>query len=169
MNFSARMEKKLPNDIFMLLKDLGREGDRLGHRVFAVGGFVRDFIIGSRNPDIDIVVEGPKGAIRLARKFSPRSGPTFKLYPRFETATMILPGGYRIDLATTRIEHYPAPAALPEIRPGTIEQDTSKPDGTPRKQLDTSLLNRLGWKPKVSLREGLKRAYDDFVAHHTTD
>ena len=45
---------------------------------------------------------------------------------------------------------------------GTIKQDTSKPDGTPRKLLDVSRLHRLGWKARTTLREGIQRAYDDF-------
>ena len=45
---------------------------------------------------------------------------------------------------------------------GRIEFDRSRPDGTPRKLMDVSRLNSLGWKAKVSLRDGLKLAYDDF-------
>ena len=45
---------------------------------------------------------------------------------------------------------------------GTIKQDTSKPDGTPRKLLDVSRLHRLGWKARTTLRDGIQRAYDDF-------
>ena len=45
---------------------------------------------------------------------------------------------------------------------GTIAFDTSKPDGTPRKLLDVSRLTRLGWKPSVSLRNGLELAYGAF-------
>jgi GDP-L-fucose synthase len=45
---------------------------------------------------------------------------------------------------------------------GTIAWDTSKPDGTPQKLLDVSRLSRLGWKPSVSLRQGLELAYGSF-------
>ena len=45
---------------------------------------------------------------------------------------------------------------------GTIAFDPSKPDGTPRKLLDVSRLTRLGWKPSVSLRNGLELAYGAF-------
>lgn len=41
--------------------------------------------------------------------------------------------------------------------------DPSKPDGTPRKLLDSSKLNAMGWKAKTGLREGLKLAYQDFI------
>lgn len=47
---------------------------------------------------------------------------------------------------------------------GELSFDTSKPDGTPRKLLDSSRLRALGWRPKVTLVEGLARAYEDFLA-----
>ncbi len=45
---------------------------------------------------------------------------------------------------------------------GTIEYDTSKPEGTPRKLLDVSRMQGLGWNPSVSLREGLTLAVEEF-------
>jgi GDP-L-fucose synthase len=47
---------------------------------------------------------------------------------------------------------------------GRIVWDASKPDGTPRKLLDMSKLNALGWKAGTSLREGLERTYASFLA-----
>lgn len=46
---------------------------------------------------------------------------------------------------------------------GKIVFDTSKPDGTPRKLCDTSLLRSLGWTPKIGLRDGLASTYRDFL------
>jgi GDP-L-fucose synthase len=46
---------------------------------------------------------------------------------------------------------------------GELKFDPSKPDGTPRKLLDTSRLGTLGWQPAVSLSEGLEFAYRDFL------
>jgi GDP-L-fucose synthase len=46
---------------------------------------------------------------------------------------------------------------------GNIVYDTSKPDGTPRKLVDVSRLSAIGWKAKVSLREGLGKAYGAFL------
>jgi GDP-L-fucose synthase len=46
---------------------------------------------------------------------------------------------------------------------GTIEFDSSKPDGAPRKWMDSSRLNALGWQAKVRLEEGLLLAYQNFV------
>ena len=45
---------------------------------------------------------------------------------------------------------------------GDIDWDDSKPDGTPRKLMDTSKLTEFGWKPSVSLREGIRLTYDWF-------
>jgi GDP-L-fucose synthase len=45
---------------------------------------------------------------------------------------------------------------------GTIAYDRSRPDGTPRKLLNVNLLASLGWAPKIPLRSGLERVYDDF-------
>lgn len=46
---------------------------------------------------------------------------------------------------------------------GEITFDTSKPDGTPRKWMDSSRLNKLGWKPQVNLQTGLAKAYEDYI------
>jgi GDP-L-fucose synthase len=46
---------------------------------------------------------------------------------------------------------------------GQIEFDTSKPDGAPRKWMDSSRLNALGWQAQVDLHHGLAAAYQDFV------
>jgi GDP-L-fucose synthase len=45
---------------------------------------------------------------------------------------------------------------------GKITWDTSKPDGTPRKLMDSSRLFALGWKPRINLEEGIRLAYEDF-------
>lgn len=51
---------------------------------------------------------------------------------------------------------------------GDIEFDTSKPDGTPRKLLDVSRINALGWRYRTSLRDGIEHTYRWFL-HHQSD
>lgn len=46
---------------------------------------------------------------------------------------------------------------------GEIKFDTSKPDGTPRKLMDATKLKSMGWQPRISLQEGIKLAYNDFL------
>jgi len=52
---------------------------------------------------------------------------------------------------------------------GPIHTDPTKPDGTPRKLMDSTRLNALGWKAQVGLEVGLKAAYEDFLAHSAAE
>jgi GDP-L-fucose synthase len=49
---------------------------------------------------------------------------------------------------------------------GRITFDASKPDGAPRKWMDSARLNTLGWIPQINLQQGLVAAYQDFLSHH---
>jgi len=49
---------------------------------------------------------------------------------------------------------------------GEIRWDASKPDGMPRKLLDVSFLHSLGWKHKISIKDGLRLTYQDFLKNH---
>ena len=51
---------------------------------------------------------------------------------------------------------------------GSIEWDTSKPDGTPRKLLDISKIQSLGWQPQIELRDGIASTYKWYLEHSTT-
>ena len=51
---------------------------------------------------------------------------------------------------------------------GEIKFDPTKPDGTPRKLMDSTLLNNLGWKAKITLEKGLSLAYNDFLNTYTS-
>ncbi len=46
---------------------------------------------------------------------------------------------------------------------GKLTFDTSKPDGTPRKLMDSARMFALGWKPKVGLEEGIRRSLEDYL------
>jgi GDP-L-fucose synthase len=48
---------------------------------------------------------------------------------------------------------------------GTIQWDSTRPDGTPRKLMDVSKLHSLGWKHKIELKEGISLAYQDFLTN----
>ena len=81
-----------------------------------------------------------------------------------------------IDQAIEKAETLGAKLALPKIPipgigaiaclidpEGNIVWDASRPDGTPRKLMDSSRLFALGWKPEVKLEEGIRLAYSDFL------
>lgn len=51
---------------------------------------------------------------------------------------------------------------------GRVVFDSAKPDGTERKLMDSSRLNALGWRPRISLADGLQKAYEDFLQSEVT-
>jgi tRNA nucleotidyltransferase (CCA-adding enzyme) len=92
-----------------------------------VGGAVRDLLLGREEPpDLDVVVEGDaSGAARAAAE---RLGGTVTAeHERFGTA-MVLAPDLRFDVVRARAESYPAPGALPEVRPATLEEDLARRD-----------------------------------------
>jgi GDP-L-fucose synthase len=52
---------------------------------------------------------------------------------------------------------------------GSIQKDISKPDGTPRKLMDVSKINAMGWKAKISLEDGIRRVYGEYEKSLTVD
>lgn len=52
---------------------------------------------------------------------------------------------------------------------GEVVFDHSKPDGTPRKLMDSTLIGELGWSPKVDLEDGLQRTYEDFLRFNISE
>ena len=69
--------------------------------------------------------------------------------------------GYGSDVSIGELAQHVAQAVGYQ---GKIAFDTSKPDGTPRKLMDSSLLRSMGWKPQVHLEQGLQLAYQDMLA-----
>lgn len=94
-----------------------------GVPAYLVGGAVRDLLLGLDRTDVDVVVEGDAAAV--AR----RIGGEVVEHERFRTATARVEG-QSIDLATARAESYPAPGALPEVRPATLAEDLARRDFT---------------------------------------
>ena len=65
-----------------------------------------------------------------------------------------------IEVSTVAIKY----SILRQAIGGDIIFDTSKPDGIPRKMLDVSRINRLGWQAKVSLDEGIRKTYEWYLS-----
>jgi len=110
-------------DRLTLVADLSRE---LEVPVYLVGGAVRDLLLTGRLRDLDLVVEG-SGA-DFARALGARLDAPVRLHPQFLTAEVEDPLGLRIDIASSRAESYPEPAALPVVRAGTLEEDLDRRD-----------------------------------------
>ncbi|MFH0912697.1 MAG: hypothetical protein V1884_00210 [Candidatus Omnitrophota bacterium] len=95
---------------------------------YLVGGFVRDLILGVKNWDLDIVVEGD--GIKFAEILAQRLKAKLIRHRRFGTATLVLEKHLKVDIATARKERYPHPAELPEVSSGILEDDLIRRDFT---------------------------------------
>ena len=96
------------------------------HPIYAVGGYVRDLLLGLRTVDIDLVVEGD--AVAVARRLGQDLKTVVTPHPRFRTARLRLAEGITLDLATARSERYPQSGALPEVRPASLREDLARRD-----------------------------------------
>ncbi len=119
---------KLPEPVYRFIVTAGKEADKLGYRIYLVGGIVRDLILSQPGKDIDIMVEG--NAPALARVLTEITGSKkMVIHAKFGTATFHL-DNYRLDFATCRSETYSRPGALPSVKPGTIQDDLLRRDFT---------------------------------------
>ncbi len=98
-----------------------------GPRLHLVGGTVRDGLLGVGFLDLDLMLEGAEAA-DLAAALQRRFGGELTLHGPFGTASLELPQGPTLDLATARSEAYQHPGALPEVRGGDLIADLSRRD-----------------------------------------
>ncbi len=128
-NVLTIMRERLSSRIWELIIVVQEVADRLGYRVYLAGGIVRDILLREDNEDIDIVVEGD--GIRLAKHTAKRLKADWRFHRKFNTASIELPDGIRIDVATARTEFYDKPGAVPTVETGSsIKQDLYRRDFT---------------------------------------
>ncbi len=118
----------LSKHIITLLKTIGEVAEELGYKSFAVGGFVRDLLLKKNNLDLDVVIEGD--GIIYAKKLAKKLRGRVRTHERFATAMVVMPDGFKIDIATARLEYYEYPAALPTIELSSIKLDLFRRDFT---------------------------------------
>jgi tRNA nucleotidyltransferase (CCA-adding enzyme) len=94
---ALRMESALPEPLLVVLRVAGVAAEELKYPLYAVGGFVRDLLLGRPNFDVDLVVEGD--AIKLARLLAKRYGGRVRSHSRFGTAKWVLPAPEEIAAA----------------------------------------------------------------------
>ncbi|MAJ34252.1 MAG: tRNA nucleotidyltransferase, partial [Candidatus Marinimicrobia bacterium] len=97
---------KLPEhkEVFSILRDAGKLGEKEGLEVYAVGGLVRDLIMGESLNDIDIMVVG--NGIQFAKKLS-KEIKINKVVEFEKFGTAIIPNGkFQIEVASARVELY---------------------------------------------------------------
>jgi tRNA nucleotidyltransferase (CCA-adding enzyme) len=115
-----------------LLRLAGELGRASGARVFVVGGFVRDVLLGRPGPDVDLLVEGD--GVAFARRLAEELGGRLVVHPEFATASIegaVDSDGRaiaRIDVASARRERYEQPGALPVVSAAPAEEDLRRRD-----------------------------------------
>ena len=127
-NIVKFMKERLSKRLVDILKTLGKIADKKGYRAYVVGGFVRDLFLYRVNEDIDIVIEGD--GIAFAKKYASMVGARIHSYKKFGTAVIIFPDGFKIDVASARMEYYKFPAALPTVEMSSIKLDLFRRDFT---------------------------------------
>jgi len=126
-SLSGLMKEKLPEWAYTLLKEAGEVASEHGFSAYAVGGFVRDLVLRRDNLDIDLVIEGGNG-IEFAEDFARRKGAKVKVHHRFKTAVIIFQNGFKLDVATARLEYYERPGALPTVEQSSLKLDLYRRD-----------------------------------------
>ncbi|MCD6094217.1 MAG: CCA tRNA nucleotidyltransferase [Candidatus Omnitrophica bacterium] len=101
--------------------------------IFVVGGFVRDFLLGVKNWDIDLVAESRdfKEGIAFAMALAKALNGEIETHRGFGTAVIsynFKGREMRMDVASTRKERYKKPAALPDVNPASITEDLERRD-----------------------------------------
>ncbi len=127
-NLKSLVKERLDKDIYQLLERMALVGERCGETVYAVGGFVRDLLLNIPNQDIDVVVDGE--GIPFAAHLAEEFGGRVKSHEKFGTSVVIFPDGYRIDVATARMEYYEHPGALPTVEKSSVKSDLFRRDFT---------------------------------------
>lgn len=127
-NVKGLLRSRLPRHLVTLLEEAGQLADRCDLSLFVVGGCVRDLLLGIENLDLDLVVEGD--GIGFARKLGEMLHARVKVHERFGTAIVLLPDGFKLDVATARTEYYEYPTALPTVEQSSIKKDLYRRDFT---------------------------------------
>jgi tRNA nucleotidyltransferase (CCA-adding enzyme) len=122
------MKERLDKKVMGLFECITKMADGDHCSVYVVGGFVRDLLLGIPNLDVDIVVEGD--GIDFARKLAAELKGRVKTHAKFGTSVIILEDGFRIDVATARMEFYKHPAALPTVERSSVKADLFRRDFT---------------------------------------
>ncbi|MHB8109833.1 MAG: CBS domain-containing protein [Syntrophorhabdaceae bacterium] len=127
-NVRKLMEERLDETTMQKMVDMGNLADDIGFHAYLVGGFVRDLLLRNDNNDIDVVIEGD--GIEFAEEMVKRFHVKMRAHKEFSTAKIIFPDGFKIDIATARLEYYRAPAALPTVEHGSLKLDLHRRDFT---------------------------------------
>lgn len=125
---SVEKTASLPESDERLLKTLANLAAAQGARIFTVGGYVRDLLLGRTTVEIDFVVLGDGPA--LARAARQRlNGKGFVVYPKFGTASFLIPDR-KLEFVTARKETYSKQSRNPVVEKSSLAEDLARRDFT---------------------------------------
>jgi len=119
--------KRLPQELKKVISLAETVSLESGMPAYLVGGFVRDMLLGVKNLDMDIVVEGD--GILFAQKLMPRLKAKIIVHQRFGTAALSF-GKLKVDIASARKEIYEHPGDLPIVSFSSLKDDLKRRDFT---------------------------------------
>jgi len=137
------LTEHLSPQLRVLLDEVGQLAARAHWPSYAVGGCVRDWLLGRPVNDVDLVIEGD--GIIIAQQFAQAHRTQLTTHVQFKTATVLVPLAsfarrkrsskqltetLRLDFATCRKEIYAKPAAYPKVSAGTLQDDLFRRDVT---------------------------------------
>ncbi|OPY73415.1 MAG: Multifunctional CCA protein [Syntrophorhabdus sp. PtaU1.Bin058] len=127
-NVRRLMEERLDDETMKRLTGIGALADTMGYHAYLVGGFVRDLLLRDENYDIDVVIEGD--GIAFAEELAKHLNVKVRPHKEFATAKVIYKDGFKVDIATARLEYYKAPASLPVVEHSSLKLDLHRRDFT---------------------------------------
>ncbi|HEX7072032.1 MAG TPA: tRNA nucleotidyltransferase, partial [Rhodothermales bacterium] len=119
-----------------LLRAVGRAAEQLGVPAYAVGGVVRDALLGRETTDVDFVTVGPGSGLAVAEATAAAlGGRAVHVYPSFGTAAIRIPGRNGdpetvLEFVAARRESYRSSSRKPEVEEGTLMDDLARRDFT---------------------------------------
>jgi putative nucleotidyltransferase with HDIG domain len=144
-------EAAAADPVFALLRRAAAEMDV---RAWAVGGYVRDTLLGRRHPDLDVVVENGR-ALEMAERFAQLAAARRPaLFPRFGTAQVTW-GNRLVEFVSARAESYAPESRKPIVRSASVEEDLRRRDFTVNAMLmdfDGHLNDPLGGRADLERR-----------------
>ena len=115
-NIKEIVETRLPSELVEFLRSSGRAAAKMGHKLYLVGGVVRDLLLERSNTDLDLVIEGD--AIDFAAELAKILNAKVIAHSHFRTAKIKLER-WTVDIATARTESYGRPGELPTLESKT--------------------------------------------------
>ncbi|MDE7411553.1 MAG: CCA tRNA nucleotidyltransferase [Paramuribaculum sp.] len=150
---------KIDTHVFHIVGDAA---DSLGYPCYAVGGYVRDLLLGRHSKDIDFVSVGQDSGINIAREVAHRlgSGAHVSIFRTYGTA-QVKRGELELEFVATRRESYKSDSRNPIVEEGTLDDDISRRDFTINAM--AVQVNAVGFGSLVDKFNGLQDLRDGII------